>query len=247
MDDEEPQGPWLLVSDIDDTLTGDRDALEKLWQSASKHPDRLKIALNSSRPSASVDRTIAECFPADFAPDAVITALGTEIRAGGNWVDDWSRRFSGWPRDEIAGMMIKMGFQPHADEFQTPAKASFAVPGRAAAADVLDRLADAGFRFDAVFSGESDLDLLAPGAGKDRAARFLADYLGILPTRVVAAGDSGNDLAMFRAFPHAIAVGNARRELTEAMPVDTTYHAKGAYAAGVHEGLIALGILPASE
>ncbi|MGV8989008.1 MAG: HAD-IIB family hydrolase [Cypionkella sp.] len=237
-------GPWLLVSDIDDTLTGDREGLARLWQAVRAHPDRLRLALNSSRPAASVDATLAAEFPEGFAPDAVITGMGSEVRIGGDWAADWSLRWSDWPRDTIVTLVTDLGFAPHAAEFQTPAKASFAVKGAAARDQVLDALAAEGLPVRAIFSGESDLDLLAPGAGKDAAMRFLAEKLGIPPDRVVAAGDSGNDRAMFEEAARAIAVGNARRELIETMPPAKTYHARAHHAAGVLEGLIALGILP---
>lgn len=238
----DPAGPWLLVSDIDDTLTGDRPALDHLWATLSRHRDRLKIALNSSRPAASVDRTLAGTFPPGFAADALITAMGTEVRIGGEWAADWAARFSNWPRDRVFELVAGLGYAPHAAEFQTPAKASFAVPGATARNHVLAALAAASLPVHAVFSGENDLDLLAPGAGKGAATRFLAQRMGIAPHRVVAAGDSGNDLAMFNVAGRAIAVGNARGELIAAMPRGS-YHAAAAHAAGVLEGLVRLGIL----
>lgn len=244
MDKDGLPARWLLVSDIDDTLTGDRAALDGLWDAVCKAAPPLKFALNSSRPSASVDETIADYFPASFAPDAIITGLGTQIRVKGDWLEDWSARFADWPRDEIAARVLAMGFEPHPPQFQTPGKASFAVPGKEAYALVLAELQRNHLPFQALFSGESDLDLLAPGAGKDAASRYLAEFYGIAPDRIIAAGDSGNDLAMFKAAGRAIAVGNARRELIDAMPVEKTYLAKSHHAAGVHEGLIELGILP---
>lgn len=236
-------GPWLLVSDIDDTLTGDGAALERLWAAVKRHPERVRLALNSSRPAQSVDATLAQVFPAGFAPEAVITGMGTQIRIRGVAAADWASRFAGWPRAAVHDLVAGMGFAPHPAEYQTPGKASFAVP--AAERDrVLAALAEKGLPVRAVFSGQSDLDLLAPGAGKDEAARFLCARLGFSPDRLIVAGDSGNDLAMFRVASCAIAVGNARRELLTAMPPDTSYRARAAHAAGVHEGLIALGILP---
>ncbi|MFC3567903.1 HAD family hydrolase [Paracoccus simplex] len=238
------RGPWLLVSDVDDTLTGDRAALERLWAAIRRHPQRLRLALNSSRPAASVDATLAREFPADFAPDAIITGMGTEIRIGGEWLSDWSARFAAWPAEAIFALVTGMGFAPHPAEFLTAGKLSFAVPDAGARDRVLQALAAAGLPVRAVFSGQSDLDLLAPGAGKDAAARFLAERLGIAPQRMVVAGDSGNDLALFDVGFRAIAVGNARRELIEAMPRAKSYRARAPHAAGVLEGLVALGILP---
>ena len=244
MDDDGLPAPWLLVSDIDDTLTGDRAALDALWNAVRHSTHPLKFALNSSRPSASVDETIATYFPENFAPDAIITGLGTEIRVNGDWLEEWSAAFADWPREEIVALVSRMGFEPHPPQFQTPGKASFAVPGKEAYALVIAELERNHLPFQALFSGESDLDLLAPGAGKDAASRYLAEFYGIMPEKIIAAGDSGNDLAMFKAAGRAIAVGNARRELIDAMPMEKTYLAKSHHAAGVHEGLVELGILP---
>lgn len=246
MNDEETETPeqWLLVSDIDDTLTGNRDDLNRLWQRLKADGSRIALALNSSRPAESVDRTLTDYFPEDFKPAAIITGLGTEIRLGGYWMESWRAQFAGWPDKDIRERVKGLGFQAHDDIFQTEGKASFAVPGRDQAERVLEVLRGDGFDFKFIFSGESDLDILAPAAGKDAAMRHLAGHLGIARDRTVAAGDSGNDLALFQAAGRAIAVGNARPELLQAMPKDTTYHAHAHYAAGVLEGLIEFGLLP---
>lgn len=237
-------GPWLLVSDIDDTLTGDRAALDRLWRTLKARKYRLRLALNSSRPAVSVDKTLADDFPEGFHPDAVITGLGTEIRLGGSHLDGWRQQFSSWPDKEVRRLVMELGYHPHDDIFQTVGKASFAVPGQDDVDRVLESLRRSGIDFRSIYSGKSDLDILAPGAGKDAAMRYLADQLGIPIERTVAAGDSGNDLALFEAAGKAIAVGNARRELLLGLPKDKTYLAKAHHAAGVEEGLTAFGILP---
>ncbi|PVB60807.1 HAD-IIB family hydrolase [Labrenzia sp. 011] len=241
----DPDSPdaWLLVSDIDDTLTGNRADLDRLWQALRQRPDGAKFALNSSRPAVSVDRTLAEEFPADFAPDAIITGLGTEIRLGRYWLESWQKQFADWPDRDVRALVTELGYAPHADIFQTQGKASFAVPGEGDVQRILERLAREGIPLRYIYSGASDLDILAPGAGKDAAMRHLAGHLGIAMENTVAAGDSGNDLALFEAAGKAIAVGNARRELLDTMPRDKTYRAAAPHAAGVLEGLIKLGLL----
>ncbi len=235
---------WLIVSDIDDTLTGDRKALDCLWEAMRPYRGVVRLALNSSRPAASVDATIRSDFPPDFAPDAIITGLGTEIRIGSAVLADWSRQLETWPRQQIVDLVLQFGHRLHPDEFQTRGKASFAVPDPQAVDILLAALADQGLPVQALYTGESDLDLIAPGAGKDRAMMLVARCLGVPQGRVIAAGDSGNDLAMFEAADRAIAVGNARRELRHRAPRFKTYFARAAHAAGVHEGLQAFGVLP---
>lgn len=239
-------GPFLLVSDIDDTLTGDRAALVSLCQVLSCHRSRIKVALNSSRPAASVDETLASYFPSKFKPDAVITGLGTEIRIKGEYLKTWSQQFETWPDAEIRQIVTGLGYAAHELAFQTSGKASFAVPGPDHAKKVLHHLKKAGFAFKHIFSGASDLDILAPEAGKDAALRHLTGCLRIAPEHTIAAGDSGNDLALFQAAGQAIAVGNARPELLAAMPSAKTYHATACHAGGVLEGLRALKVLPDS-
>lgn len=239
-----PEDQWLIVSDIDDTLTGDRDALARLWEAIRPLHGNIRLVLNTSRPAASVDKTISEYFPADFAPAAIITGLGTEIRMGNAFMSEWSRGFEDWPRQEIADLVLHFGHEAHPEEFQTRGKASFSVRDREAVETLLEALSARGLPVQALYTGESDLDLIAPDAGKDKAMIFLARRLGVPTGRVIAAGDSGNDLAMFEAADHAIAVGNARRELRHTAPRYKTYFARASHAAGVLEGLQAFGVLP---
>lgn len=240
-----PRRPWLLVSDIDDTLTGDAGAMEALALALGQNRERLWFTVNSSRPASSVARTLAEDFPETLAPDAVITALGTKITLGGRLLDDWRMRFEGWPHDEIFDTLAALGHTPHAKEFQTPFKVSFAVAQGAAQETVRARLAERDLPCTIIASGRDDFDVIPPGAGKDAATLFLAETLGLGPAQIVVAGDSGNDLAMFRVAGHAIAVGNARQELLVEMPAATSFHANRPHAAGVLEGLIHFGVLDA--
>ncbi len=113
---------WLVVSDVDDTLTGDRDALFRLWSVLRDAEEPIRFVLNSSRPARSVDETIRDYFPQDFCPDAIITGLGTEIRIGGALLTEWAARFESWPRQEIVDLVEDFGHAPHPDVFQTPAK-----------------------------------------------------------------------------------------------------------------------------
>ena len=241
--DASPPVGWLLISDVDDTLTGDDDALARLAEAVAQRTPRLTVALNSSRPAASVDATLEKVFPESFGYRAVITAMGTQVRVDGQFVTQWLERFAGWPRRAIAEVVTSLGHRAHDEEYQTPHKASFAVPAGPAQDEVRSALAAADLPCRIIASGSDDLDILPPGGGKDHATLFLAEHLGVDPARrLVVAGDSANDLAMFQVSGRSVAVGNARDELLQAMPADTSYHARAASAGGVLEGLEHFGV-----
>ncbi|MDF0603069.1 HAD-IIB family hydrolase [Psychromarinibacter sp. C21-152] len=236
--------PWLWVSDIDDTLTGDAAAMEALAAALDRDRGRVWFAVNSSRPADSVRETLAREFPPDLAPDYRITALGTEVYRGDTPLPGWQDRFAGWPQAEIYAALQVLGHRPHAAAYQTPYKVSFAVPKYAQDAA---RQALSEFPCQIIASGTDDFDVIPPAAGKGAATLHLAEHLGLTPQNVVVSGDSGNDLAMFRVAPSGIAVGNARPELIRALPEGTFYHARAGHAGGVLEGLRYYGVLPTGE
>lgn len=235
MTEEKASPDWLLVSDIDDTLAGDDEGIAAF----SKH--RVRLVLNSSRPLASVRKTLAG-FPAGLRIDGVITGLGTEILLGGIFQTGWIARFTGWDRRPVDDIMEHAGMLPHPDEMQTPFKASFSVPAdRRDELHAKVRAATPDSRI--IVSGDSDFDVIPALGGKDHATLWVAGKLGIDPARLIVAGDSGNDLAMFQAAGKAIAVGNARAELLDRADPARTYFAKGRRAWGLIEGLRHWGAL----
>jgi HAD superfamily hydrolase (TIGR01484 family) len=234
-----PCGEWLLVSDIDDTLTGDDASLLLFLKAIARCPDLL-VSLNSSRPAASVDQTLAD-WPAPFHPCAIITAMGTEVRIDGEYVTSWTARFAGWDRRPIDDLMRRLGHPPHAPEMQTQFKASFAVEphqqdrARSALAEL-----DQPSRI--ITSGSTHFDILPPLGGKDHATRFLAEHLGIPLGRLIVAGDSANDLALFQIAEAGIVVANAHADLKSAADARHAYFASASHAAGVLQGLVHHGV-----
>jgi sucrose-6F-phosphate phosphohydrolase len=244
---DEPANPigravrWLLVSDLDETLTGDGPALQRLVEAVAGTPE-LAVAINSSRPLVSVDQTLAG-FPPGWRPDALIGAMGTEIRLAGAPLRAWQARFEGWDRGAIDRAMEQVpGVEPHAADLQTPFKASFAVPPDRQQ-QATEAVRATGLAVQIVVSGESDFDVLPEAAGKEAATAYLTRQLGLDPASgLIVAGDSGNDLAMFRASAKGIVVANARNELRQAVSPEQTSFASQPRAAGVLEGLSAWGV-----
>jgi hydroxymethylpyrimidine pyrophosphatase-like HAD family hydrolase len=222
---------WLLVSDVDGTLTGSDEGILALAGIGIQ----IALVLNSSRPRESVIRTL-DLLPPALRIEGLISAMGTEIWLRGVDQVEWVEQFADWDRGPVDEFMTKAGAIPHRAEMQTRYKASFAVPaerweylrGKILALSPESRV---------ITSGESDFDVIPAAAGKDKSTSWVARKLGFDPGRVIVAGDSGNDLAMFRAARMAIAVGNARRELVEKADPDRTYFAEKESACGLIEGL----------
>ena len=226
---------WLLVSDIDDTFLGDSTAAERLIKRLTRTPD-LFVVFNSSRPFESVQKTLAQ-LPGTWRPDGLITALGTEVFLKGRIVENWPVRFGDWARAAIDEVMAELGARPHAAEFQTPFKASYAVERRYATL-AREKLAELPFAIRVIASGASDFDVIPANAGKGEATLAVASMLDVDPAaRLVVAGDSGNDLDMFAVSQMGIVVGNARDELRTEVDPGRAYFASGCQAEGISEGL----------
>lgn len=229
---------WLLVSDVDDTLLGNNEALANLAKAFLANAGHLVIAYNSSRPCASLRRTLQE-NPVLPAPHYLIGAMGTEIQRGesGQPLTDYTQYLGqNWHRDRIAALIADLGLQPHPDEYQTPLKASYDAPNQETYRRVVNRLKEAGLKAKVIYSGETNLDIIPAQAGKGNVIKYLHQWLKIRADRVAVAGDSGNDLEMFVPPYRGIVVGNADADL-KAKTGHHIYHAKAARAAGVLEGL----------
>lgn len=77
-------------------------------------------------------------------------------------------------------------------------------------------------QFEDVFvttSGINNIEILNKTADKSSAVKFIADRLKINKSNIVSAGDSPNDIGMFKASGFSIAMGNAFKEAKESASV----------------------------
>jgi mannosylfructose-6-phosphate phosphatase len=234
---------YLVISDIDGTLLGDSEALQSLndWIEAGTH--QLLWVFSSGRFFQSVCRSVREeKMP---APRAIIGGVGTEILKfpGGDPMVQWCKhidpggtRFSESVIKQEFSRFQRLVFQPL--EFQSPFKVSFYLHDARAEelAELARCLTRAGMDFQLVYSSKRDLDVLPSRANKGNAARFLAEEWKFAPDRVIVAGDSANDRAMFDVGFRGIVVGNAATEL-KALDSGHVFQATDPFAAGVLQGL----------
>jgi len=91
---------------------------------------------------------------------------------------------------------------------------------------------------DCVLSDNRYLDVLPAGVNKGTTLQTLLQLLALPAERVVTAGDSLNDLAMFETGLAGVMVGNAEPALRRHLPrLPRTFLAQGHGCAGIEEGL----------
>ncbi|WP_232829517.1 HAD-IIB family hydrolase [Tropicimonas sp. IMCC34043] len=97
--------------------------------------------------------------------------------------------------------------------------------------------------FDVLISDNRFFDVLPAGISKGPSLRRLIDHLGLVETRVLAAGDTLNDLSMLALGVPAVAVGGAeKRLLDEVGHLPHVHVAEGVGAAGIHEAIATFGL-----
>lgn len=247
---------WILASDIDNTLTGDPQALINLRGQieALRQQQKLALFLTTGRTLDEVLHGLKEEHIPQ--PDAIITQVGTEIfvppfspemQPLSAWDQYLRQQFS--RKQALEFLRNIEGAKIQSDRYNTPLKVSYFLDEtpdpEAAAQRVKERVARAGNGYQVVWSSGKHLDILPAAAGKGKAIRFLIDFLELAPEQVITAGDSGNDRSMLEEFENGIIVGNAQPELRELKDQnhDDYYFARQNYAAGVEEGLRHFGVL----
>lgn len=249
-----PVTPFLLVTDLDNTLVGDDRAMADLNRQLAEHRQQYgtQIVYSTGRSLSSYRQLTDEKILLE--PDILVSAVGTEVyyRACGEPDSTWSAKLAyGWDRDQVIASAAHFAdLTPQSDSEQRPFKASYFLTEQAAV-EVIPQLEsllrDRGLDVQLVYSGGKDLDILPRQANKGMAMTFVRESLGVAPEQTIACGDSGNDLALFvdRA-ERGVIVGNARPELLQwhhANPNPNRYLAKSFCAAGVLEGLSYFGFL----
>jgi sucrose-phosphate synthase len=228
----------LLVCDIDGTLTGDRSASGRFakWLAARDLP----FAVATGRSVTEARRVLSRWALPE--PDVLITSVGSEIwrpTGGGRLARDAT--FSpDWDREAVLACLRDSGarFQPAVEQRSH----KFGLLGDASEAARLRR-ALRGHGVRVVHSHGRLIDVLPADAGKAAAVAHVAAGYGLTLADCIAAGDSGNDLDMLQACGSAIVVGNARaEELTSLSPRAGLVRTRAPAAAGVLEGLAALGL-----
>lgn len=236
----------LLITDIDNTLLGERSNLDQLLELLDKNRSTLAWGVATGR---SLELTIEVMTEHDIPiPDIFICSVGTAIYYGPDLRIDkgWQQHISlQWYPDRIKEVLSDLPFLvPQAAEGQRRFKISYLMEDRTEyLQEVKKRLKEAKLSCEIIYSHGQFLDILPRRASKGRAIKYLQYKWNIPADHVMVAGDSGNDEDMLRSGPCAVVVGNHSEELNHLEGRRKIYFSKREYAAGIIDGLRHFGFI----
>lgn len=240
----------LLITDIDNTLVGDDHSMYSLLEILDKYRNIIAWGVATGR---SLELTLESMTENNIPiPDILICSVGTEIYYGPDLRNDkgWQQHISeGWKLEEIGRALAGFPFlQLQEAEGQTSHKISYYMEDSPEhLAEVHRRLREWKLPCQVIYSHGRFLDILPMRASKGKAIKYLKYKFEFPPSKVMVAGDSGNDEDMLRGRNNGLVVGNHSEELKHLKGRQTIYFSKKRYSAGIIDGLIHYGFIPPHE
>lgn len=233
----------LLATDLDGTLVGNDSGLLQLNSQLVKLRDlgQFKLVYVTGRSLEMYNDLQKEKNL--LKPDALISAVGSEIYIDGRRQADWPN-IGDWNVQYIKEVLSNYsGLRAQPLTEQRDYKLCYYFD------DGKDQIAtmqaELGKQYAVIYSSNQYLDILPSGVNKATAIEQLCTYWKLPTTTVIAAGDSGNDIAMLSSYK-GIIVGNASSELLEWKATcknKDLYIAKSTQASGIYEGLQHFGVI----
>jgi len=236
-----PHVDRILVTDIDNTLTGNPEALEAFLRTIKTADANVGFAVATGRPlSMAVEALNDLCVP---DPDILISATGTEIHYGGSLTPDrsWQRQIDyQWFPEGVRRLLSGLGgLLLLTDEPPTPFRMRFCRVGTHAPGirEIRRALREEGLRVTATLDHQTDLDITPVRASPGLAIRFLCYKWNLPPQRFLVVGDSGNDAAMLAGDTLGVVVSNHTPELESLRNRSRIHFSEKSHAWGILDGI----------
>lgn len=236
-----PQIDRLIIADVDNTLTGDEEAMREFFRIITEAEEHIGFGVATGRRYEEVVRLIEEHDMPH--PEVLITSVGTEIYYGKNFTMDtsWQKHTNfRWEPKKIRGILGGLdGLFLQESEEQSAYKISYQVDFSVApnASKIKRMLRENDIRARVVQSHGMFLDIITSRSGCGLAIRHIAYKWGFPLERILVAGDSGNDEGMLTGNTLGVVVGNYSKELEKLRKYPRVYFAKAHHAAGIIEGI----------
>ncbi|MCA8998198.1 MAG: HAD-IIB family hydrolase [Planctomycetaceae bacterium] len=244
----------MLITDIDNTLLGDDQALRTLLQLLHDEKLRFGFGVASGRALELIEEVLVDYEINEI--DVVIGSVGSEIYYGREYVADrgWAGRLKHkWYPDRIRESLCELEFlslqtgPTTQREFKISYDLDDTVDPDEALEQIHEVLDQTRSAYSLIFSHGTYVDILPHRASKGKAIRYLSQKWNMPLERIATAGDSGNDFDMLTGQTAGIVVGNHDEELvTLKDSPHRIYFADGHCAHGLLEGLQHYGLLKPS-
>ncbi len=240
---------FVLATDLDGTFLGGSEAARSSlygWIEAHREtvglifvtgrdPDFI-VSLTKGTPVPTPDYVVGDVGTtiAEVTPDGEVSPIPVlEEEIAATWGDVGPRVRAAL--EGAAGLTPQStGFRYRMSYDLQPSELDYGLP---------DRVREMGV--DVLISDNRFFDVLPKGVSKGPSLRRLVDHLAVEEPRVLAAGDTMNDLSMLISGLPAVAVGNSEPPLLAALPQAPHIHrAAGAGAAGIVEAIAAFQLHP---
>jgi len=236
-----PLAKFALITDIDNTLLGDKNSLQTLITWLREQSGELAFGIATGRPLESAIEILQKNNVP--MPDVLITSVGSEINYGTSLKPDtgWSNHIKHlWRREDLVKAMQSIpGIRLQTEDNQREFKISYLVtPEEVPSLEAINQhLQQLKLHAQVIYSHNEFLDILPIRASKGHAIRYLAYKWDLPLEHFLTSGDSGNDSEMLVGDTLGVVVGNHSEELETLRGMDQVYFAEGHYAAGILEGI----------
>ncbi|MFJ7246721.1 trehalose-6-phosphate synthase [Kitasatospora sp. NPDC098652] len=232
----------ILVTDLDGTLLGGTpDDRRRLRDALARHPEVVTV-FATGRGLASIREVLRD--PLVPHPRWIIADVGATVLDGTDLtpVDPVQEQLrAGWPGpDRIRAALLRFPALAYQHGVHQNGRCSYHLPPDGLTAELTAAVEALGCTWE--YSADRYFDVLPPNASKGNALRALAAKLGWESDGILVAGDSLNDLSLFRAGTHAVVVDGAEPALLTALAGNPLVQRPGRPgAAGIHAALRTLG------
>lgn len=231
-----------LVTDLDQSLLGDRTALARLITLLRERRRSTLFCVATGRRLDAALKVMKEYGIPE--PDVLITSGGTSIHYAPELTEDtawahhietrWTPQLVRRTLDPLPGLLL----QPKVE--QSRFKISYYIDPEQAPSlrEIRQLLYQEEQEVNVILSFGQFLDVLPIRASKGLALRYVASHRELALSRILAAGGSGADEDMLRGNTLAVVVGNRHdEELDELIEASRIYFSRGHHAAGIIEAI----------
>lgn len=229
----------LFITDIDDTLLGNNEALERLASQIRANRHRIGFGLATGRPIDMV-LPLFEEYKLPLA-DIIISSVGTEIYYGSRHLVDhgWHAHISHqWRPEQIVVTMSQLPFvEMQSEDGMRSFKLSYFMDeGDDHLQQVHAALQEKGLHYNLIYSRGCFLDILPERASKGQAIRYICNKWNVPLHNVLVSGDSDNDADMLEGEMLGVVVGNHHADLDVLRGSPNVYFSEEHQAAGILDG-----------